>query len=108
MPNLKAEIKYVDYGAAIGALLDVKRVWGDKDEYPDEVIDRCILALECLPTFDPEELRPRGEWKFDEVVMEYYCSWCGRSAPIGMSSYILHNFCPGCGADMRGRKNDGC
>lgn len=62
MLNLKAVIKYIDLGAAIGALLDVKRDYGDKDEYPDQIIERCIVVLTHLPTIDPASLRPKGEW----------------------------------------------
>lgn len=44
-----------------------------------------------------------GRWVYDEHEMEYSCSECLISAPIGMSSYILHKYCPNCGARMDGR-----
>lgn len=43
-----------------------------------------------------------GRWEFDKVEMEVYCSVCGHNAPIGMSSYIRHKYCPNCGARMDG------
>ena len=63
----------------------VKRVmvWGEKSGglyYPD---------------------RPTGEW-IDYGDNEYICPFCDYD-DIGISEY---NFCPNCGADMRGEEND--
>ena len=73
-------------------------------------------AIEKLPSVTPE--RPRGEWikirsgdsNFPESIV---CSHCNsenshldfneHSEPIG-KVFVTSNFCPNCGADMRGEK----
>lgn len=43
--------------------------------------------------------RPQGEWKIDGCLI--VCDQCGR---ILLKASELYNFCPQCGADMRGEK----
>ena len=43
-----------------------------------------------------ETERPRGEWV--DGTQGYYCSKCNELDNF----YFEHNFCPKCGADMRG------
>lgn len=53
-----------------------------------------------IPSADVVESK-RGEWKVDETHdYEPYCSLCGHE-PIAGEKY---NYCPNCGADMRGDK----
>jgi len=54
----------------------------------DEVIEAFDLAIKAL------EERPQGEWKCAGLV---FCNQCGRSHGTHKT-----NFCPNCGADMRG------
>lgn len=78
------------------------------DEQVKELID-------LQPTADVRE-NVRGEWIEDnprEKSMMWRCSVCGRIAyypTIGeRKSYKKHcgyNYCPNCGADMRGEVND--
>lgn len=50
--------------------------------------------------------RPQGEWiehwypHFDLAGIE--CSICGKDVPYWERNYDMPNFCPNCGADMRG------
>ena len=61
-----------------------------------------------LPSVRPE--RKRGKWIDGDVetgalniqYTEKICSICGWSHSL----VIPNNFCPNCGADMRGEKND--
>jgi len=50
--------------------------------------------------------RPQGEWKYEtkfDGIGWWYCSnCCEHKEWIGKNS----NFCPNCGADMRGEKNE--
>ena len=45
-----------------------------------------------------DQLRPKGKW--EEGTQGYYCSKCDYYD----QSHFEHNFCPNCGADMRGGK----
>jgi predicted RNA-binding Zn-ribbon protein involved in translation (DUF1610 family) len=50
------------------------------------------------PTVEPV----RGEWiRQDDTFTKYMCSNCGSKNYQG-----YENFCPNCGADMRGKKNE--
>lgn len=49
----------------------------------------------------------RGEWVFkddDTFAGEYFCSSCNERAEVNLyGEWVLTNFCPNCGADMRSR-----
>ena len=59
-------------------------------------------ALEVVPSAD----RPQGEWiehwypHFDVAGIE--CSICGKDVPYWERNYDMPNFCPNCGARMKG------
>ena len=73
---------------------------------PDKTvkIGAVILALRAIPTADVVE-RKKGKWicypkasrsvKSTAVHIFPVCSECGREYPVT-------NYCPNCGADMRG------
>lgn len=65
------------------------------------------------PLVETEE-RKQGEWirnpSVNGFIDDFRCSCCNSNPPV-MSVNIswgwnLTNFCPNCGADMRGRKNE--
>lgn len=65
--------------------------------------------IKAAPTIDPESLRPKGEWigkQLDKFRMwEAKCSKCGWTGIENYDAYVDpfdFNFCPNCGADMRG------
>lgn len=73
------------------AIDDIKAVY----EWHDTVTeDRILDHLHRLPPAQPE--RKKGRWIDDN------CSECGQ--------YVYHgdvrNFCPACGADMRGEQDE--
>ena len=83
--------------AAIDAACDGADEWdGSRDEWRDKFITEFI---EAVPSAQPE--RKRGKWinrSFNIIYPEwerYKCSACG-----GFS--YSYEFCPHCGADMRG------
>lgn len=69
--------------------------------------DPVVIAVSCEPTADVKEV-VRGEWiKDDYGSYIKICSICGKkplATPNGVPSYS--DFCPHCGADMRGDQND--
>ena len=67
-------------------------------------------VLRSLPSVQPE--RKKGEWLPDNnnaYEMRFICSCCKESEvvpTIGFTKYKpLWDFCPNCGADMRGEKD---
>ena len=68
---------------------------------------RDVVKMVCAaPTVDPASLRPKGEWISAEVKphLIYECSLC--KSKWGYGAMLHMNFCPNCGADMRGEAND--
>ena len=76
------------------------------DKMSDEgrtVMEQAISVLRDLPTAEPE--RKRGIWIYDTervwhdggIYVQYHCSEC-KFQIIGS----LYNYCPYCGAEMRG------
>ena len=62
------------------------------------------FLVSTQPTIDPESLRPQGEWEFDSGVDYCYkCSECEAQRP---PHYIYDNYCPNCGAKMKGGNDD--
>ncbi len=67
-------------------------VWGK--EY-DKTLAK--VMLESLPSAQPE--RKKGEWRLFDGPNWYRCSECGA---VRRQISFMENFCPNCGADMRG------
>ena len=69
-------------------------------EMPIYVFDKLWNGVRDLPSAEPE--RKRGEWIDGKPYVNSHwkvCSECHVSAPDSCGGY---NFCPNCGADMRG------
>lgn len=66
-----------------------------------------IREVSETPTLTLDDLRPKGRWedKYDGKYANqvYRCSACGvRAMNVDNKAWFLPNFCPHCGADMRG------
>lgn len=75
-----------------------------------EDVDDLLELVKDLPTADVIEVK-RGKWKIkrDEYDCEYMvCSCCKEEFyPFDADTVdTTPNYCPNCGADMRGGKND--
>lgn len=57
-----------------------------------------LHILDKIPTINPESLRPQGKWEIGSDGYYPYCSKCKDEPKNG----VMTNFCPNCGADMRG------
>ena len=55
-----------------------------------------------MPTLTLDDLRPKGRWI--KTGSDHYveCSECKSPMYIHSIAYSFGNFCPNCGADMRG------
>ena len=58
--------------------------------------------LSKLPTIDPESLRPKGKWIEAEDGDGVICSVCREDFCTIIHETDRFNFCPNCGADLRG------
>ena len=59
-------------------------------------------AVDELPTI---ESRPKGKWIKNEYFWYYHCSVCKEDNLLYTDeSNALSNYCPNCGADMRGEE----
>ncbi len=62
-------------------------------------------VLDDLEDYPAADVRPvvRGRWKLEEGIM--YCSECNKSPHYVYIPVDEWNFCPNCGADMRGEQD---
>ena len=76
--------------------------WARCINHPEHLMtEDAMCILDNIPAADVVPV-VHGRWEFDKVEIEVYCSVCGHNAPVGMSSYIRHKYCPHCGARMDG------
>lgn len=82
----------------------------------DESIIQAVLNKRCMTVVTNEHLkalhdkRPTGEWIVDKYSVfedSRKCSNCNETAEwLDGGGQFLSNFCPNCGADMRGEENE--
>lgn len=96
----------ISRAAAIDALADyihnVDKVLGTGRLTAYDCKDAATSVFEELPSAQPE--RKKGKWisVHDDVFADrYYCSCCKTEPICSDTEYVLSNFCPNCGADMR-------
>ena len=91
-------------------VLDVTVPITDYDSGYVDGVEFGVSTVSTMPTIQPE--RKKGEWLPDNnnaYEMRFVCSCCKESEvvpTIGFTKYRpLWDFCPNCGADMRGEKD---
>ena len=99
----------------VTAVKDKKFIFTKEDALKDEVVVKTVYEdlaefINSQPTADVEEVK-RGKWKIkqDDYDCEYMkCSCCKEEFyPFDADTVdTTPNYCPNCGADMRGGKND--
>ena len=91
--------------AAIDGLGEEPPVWYDGE---DEIAERNqwrrdVTAIKELPSAQPE--RKKGRWiPHEDEDGEHYGDKCSECGVWYVMPYGKTNFCPNCGADMRGEK----
>lgn len=72
-----------------------------KDKARVDEITHCIAEIMNAPTIDPESLRPQGEWFV--LGQDVFCTNCDcESGYNAFGASAFSNFCPNCGAKMKG------
>lgn len=108
--------------AAIEALYDWEMTydWDDhcrkEDPKPAYIVSPSDV-IEELSSAQPE--RKKGKWEEIEVIPEAYditgvktwaskmqCNQCGFTTFAIEGKFAQYDYCPNCGADMRGKQND--
>ena len=72
----------------------------DADSHRCEALDMAIEAL--------ENERPKGHWIRKTVDRGFNADWvCSECRHRVYSDFVDFNYCPNCGADMRGERSHG-
>ena len=88
--------RYIDVDLLKDKTTRVNNIWNSTTNAEGKGLDEII---DDIPTADVRE-NVRGEWIFPYGDKKYKrCSVCGR---VFYSIPYNTNFCPNCGADMRG------
>lgn len=68
----------------------------------ESVTDGFLMDIDEAPTVEAKPV-VHGSWEteFTALLVVYRCSECNCATALGQT-----NFCPNCGADMRGGKNE--
>ncbi len=88
-------------------LIDADALWKDITTHIDECAD-ILEIIDRQPTVEP--MRKKGEWQITEAYPHnIYCSVCHKKFAqehweVWKDGSLPRNFCPNCGADMRGEE----
>lgn len=78
-----------------------------------KAVNDILTMLNDSVVFDPDNLRLKGRWNIVELDkatnrITIECTECGMVEETSLTAYGLNrDFCPSCGADMRGGGEDG-
>ena len=108
-----ALIKWIDdsvsqYGNTYST--DMLNMWGLFKDYlinnAPTVIPFASVETQTMIEYE----RPQGKWLNDRVAFHFTCDYCGCNIRQLKSEVFEgdydYNFCPNCGAEMRGDNND--
>lgn len=82
----------------------IKAVWKPQVKPNELIFDALKRAIESEINNLPSADRPQGEWIEQEDDYHHYweCSECG----MGVGLDDIRNFCPNCGAKMKGADDE--
>ena len=96
-------------GEKMSKYIDAERLtFVIKKNFGHGTISPILQLIDEQPTADVRE-NVKGEWIEDAIANNIYrCSECGIDAPVEPTrgTEYKSNYCPNCGADMRGEQND--
>ena len=76
------------------------------NEINQRIINKAVAKIKML-SVQPE--RKKGKWVYDNGLKQFFCDQCGEPSLTYDDIYIygmdFTNFCPNCGADMRGEQD---
>lgn len=102
-------MRAIDGDRLIDSLESAKRGRGIEVDLVYSLIQEGIRQL---PTLSVGDLRPKGRWNLGEIDkannrITIECPKCGMAEEVAFATYGLwRDFCPSCGADMRGGGED--
>ena len=82
----------------------LRKEFGNYDHYTDGFEEGCV-AVEDAETINPESLRTKGEWKYGVCTNCQFDLRCLTDGENDLEQWVWDegfDFCPNCGADMRG------
>lgn len=71
---------------------------------PDKIGERVITHCTSFIHITDVDMVGRGKWVKPSEYSQVVCSRCGKTPKTLFG--ILPDFCPNCGADMRGKKDE--
>lgn len=82
------------------AAIDI--TWDNPSYYdPLNVLTEVREKIRALPSAEPE--RKKGTWIHQTKFGRIECDQCGK---VYRNAFTQKNFCPNCGADMRGEQDE--
>ncbi len=107
--------EYIEREAALNwmyELIEARQAWTSDARGEIQGLNAAVCAIEDIPAADVRPVR-RGHWITEEEAEEKgdyslrdACSVCGH-CDWDCTESASFNYCPNCGADMRGGEQDG-
>ena len=82
---------------------DALIAWIKESQHMTSKMRNIICKVETMPSAD----RPQGEWKRRLVDNGFNADWiCSECGYRVKTDFVSFNFCPNCGAKMKGADNE--